>query len=433
MTGWSFSRNVFSCGFAFCLILLGAVQARATIGIAYQMLLGNPSNATADTNDHNHYLIQRDIEALDYNEIHRQPNWASWHLTTSDLGSSGRTGTFFVDTSLPAGFYRVLTTDYSGSGYDRGHMCPSGDRTASVPINEETFLMSNMIPQSPDNNQGIWANLESYCRTLASAGNEVLITCGPEGFGTNHTASNGQIPIASNVWKIIVVVPTGSGDTLERIENTTRVIAVNIPNIQGIRTAPWQNYLTSVNQLQTNTGYTFFSALNSDLAEVLRARVDGAPACGITNFTPAAGVANSTVVIRGTNFTGSTKVRFNGQNAAFTQDSVNQITATVPLVAGSGPITVIAAGGLSTSATSFTINSLVVAQPRLSIAFDGQNIVLSWPANALSYSLEQSTDLNPANWVGYQGPVVINGASKTATLTAPSGILFFRLAAPVGP
>ena len=100
-------------------------------------------------------------------------------------------------------------------------------------------------------------------------------------------------------------MPPGGGATLDRISSATRIIAVNIPNIQGVRSDPWQNYLTSVNQLQTNTGFPFFTALNSDLAAVLRAKVDGAPTVGITNFTPFSGVANSTVVLRGTNFTGT--------------------------------------------------------------------------------------------------------------------------------
>ena len=329
------------------------------------MLLGNPTGATSDSSNHNHYLTQR-----------------------------------------------VLTTVYSGSGYDRGHMCPSGDRTVSVTINDETFLMSNMIPQAPVNNQGIWANLETYCRNIA-ASNEVLITCGPEGFGTSR----------SNVWKIIVAVPLDRGDH-------ARIIAVNIPNIQGIRSDPWQNYLTSVNQLQTNTGFTFFTALNSNLATVLRARVDGSPATGITNFTPSTGFANTSVVIRGTNFAGTTNVRFNGQDATFTLNSPNQISATIPPGATTGFLAVIAAGGISTSATSFTVNSLAVAQPTLSISLSGSNVFLSWPTNATGYTLRQNSDLNSTNWASYAGIVTVSGTNRTATIAAPAGNLFFRLSNP---
>lgn len=424
--GWSCFRNRAGCGLSLCLIFL-CLPSLATIGVQYQMLLGNPSSATVDPNNHDHYLVQRDVEALDYSDNLRQPNWASWHYTSGDSGSSGRSPFFFVDTSLPSGFYQVQTFDYSGSGYDRGHMCPSADRTDTVVHNEATFLMSNIIPQAPDNNQGVWANLETYSRTLAGGGNEVLVTCGPEGFSGARTTSSGQILIASNVWKIIVVVPPGPGSTLARITNSTRVIAVNIPNIQGIRNDPWQNYLTSVNHLQTNTGFTFFTALNSNLATVLRTKIDGSPATSITGFTPGTGTTTTSVVINGNNFAGTTAVKFGGVSAPFTLNSGNKITATVPSEAATGPISVIAAGGLATSASTFTVESLVLTPPTLFISHAGSNVIVSWSTNATGYTLQQNTNLNPTNWTTYPDPVTISGTNKIATLTPSPGNLFLRL------
>jgi DNA/RNA endonuclease G (NUC1) len=410
---------------AFC---CGSFSAHALIGPQYQLLLGNPTGAIADPNNHQHYLVQRNAYALDYSDALRQPNWASWNYTTNDSGSSGRSS-FATDTNLPPGFYQVKTTDYQGSGYDRGHLCPSGDRTVSVAINEETFLMSNMMPQSPDNNQGVWVNLETYSRAIA-ASNEVLVICGPEGFGGAVTDSTGQIPIASNVWKIIVAVPLGAGDTLSRITPATRVIAVSIPNVQGVRNDPWQNYLTSVNHLQTNTSFTFFTALNSNLATVLRAKVDGSPATGITNIVPTSGIANSTVVLRGTNFTGATTVWFNGVPASFTLDSPNQISATVPAGATTGPISVIAAGGLSTSATTFTVTTPVGDPPPLGISLASTSVILSWPTNAVGFQLQLSPNLSPPQWTNHAGPVTITGTNYTATLPTPDGRMFFRLQNP---
>lgn len=270
------TNDSFNLAVILLLLVFIGFTAHAKIGTVYQMQLGNPSNATTDTNNHIHYLIQRTAEALDYNDTLREPNWASWDLTSDDVGSSGR-GDFLLDTNLPKNFYWVKPTDYSGSGYDRGHMCPSGDRTVSVDVNDLVFFMSNIIPQTPDNNQGVWANLETYCRTIASQGNEVLITCGPNGFGTNQINAAGLVYIPSNTWKIIVIVTNGTDMATNRITTATRIIAVNIPNIAGIRSAPWTNYLVSVNQLQTNTGYTFFTALSPYVASVLRAKIDGQP------------------------------------------------------------------------------------------------------------------------------------------------------------
>lgn len=255
-----------------------AVVARATIGASLQTQLGNPSNAIVDPSNHAHYLIQRDQYGLDYDDTTREPNWVSWDLTTADLGSSGRSPNFLQDTTLPTGFYQVLPTDYSGSGYDRGHMCPSADRTVTVADNLVLFYMSNMVPQAPDNNQGVWANFESYCRTLASAGNEVLLTCGPSGFGGSTIASGVAIP--GYTWKIAVVVPTGPGSAVSRITASTRVIAIKVPNIAGVRSTPWENFVTSVAQIEADTGYTFFANLPDATRAALRVVVDGQTATG---------------------------------------------------------------------------------------------------------------------------------------------------------
>lgn len=264
-------------------VLQLAGVARATIGTALQSQLGNPSGATAVATATTNYLIARPQYALSYNNNTREPNWVSWNLTTADIGSSGRSPNFFQDTTLPAGFYQVLTTDYSGSGFDRGHMCPSGDRTVTDADNEATFFMTNMIPQAPDNNQGVWANFESECRTLAAAGNEVLIISGPSGFSGTTIASG--VAVAGFTWKIAVVVPVGSGTALSRITTATRVIAIKIPNIAGVRSNPWQNYITTAAQIQADTGYTFFSELPASVATALRAKVDGAAAVGSPTIT----------------------------------------------------------------------------------------------------------------------------------------------------
>jgi len=133
------------------------------------MQLGNPSGATADPNNHNHYLIQRPVEAIDYSDHLGQPNWASWDLTAADVGSSGRSDAWAIDTSLPSGFKTIPTSAYGTSGYDRGHMCPSADRTDTLVDNEQVFIMSNIIPQASAQNQGVWGTFEDYCRSLTSS------------------------------------------------------------------------------------------------------------------------------------------------------------------------------------------------------------------------------------------------------------------------
>jgi endonuclease G len=117
--------------------------------------MGNPTQATADVNHKNNFLIVKPYYALPYNNVRGTPNWVSWRLSKEDLGNAPRFP-FQPDTSLPAGFKRVVPNDYTGSGFDRGHMCPHSDRTRSMESSKATFLMTNMVPQSPENNQRAW-------------------------------------------------------------------------------------------------------------------------------------------------------------------------------------------------------------------------------------------------------------------------------------
>jgi uncharacterized repeat protein (TIGR01451 family) len=334
----------------------------ASIDTNLQMQLGNPSGAIADTNNHNHYLIQRTVEAIDYSDNFGLPNWASWDLTANDLGSSGRTSSFYTDTNLPPNFYRVNTDDYSGSGYDRGHMCPSADRTTNSAVNKLVFFMSNIIPQAPNNNEGVWGTFEGYCRTLAESGNELLIICGPSGFNGTLIQPGQSIFVPQYTWKIVVVVPPGSDtNVLNRIDATTRVISLKIPNSNGVSSS-WQNYVTSARQIEVDTGYTFFTALPADIAAALRDKVDGRSVSPpvINGFSPASGAVSSSVVVTGANFSSASAVTFNGVSAPFTVNSATQITATVPTNSTSGKISVTVPTGTGLSTNSYSVTGSTV-------------------------------------------------------------------------
>ena len=195
------------------------------------LTMGNPSNAVTNVAQPNNYLMEKPQYAMSYSRDNGGPNWVSWHLDSSWLGSTPRQDDFRADTTLPTGWYRVQATDYSGSGFDRGHMCPSADRTVSVTANSSTFLMTNMIPQLPANNQGVWANLESYSRTLVSQGNELYIISG--GHGLQFFIANGHVAVPAQTWKVIIVLPVGSND-VSRVTTATRTIAVVMPNSGSI-------------------------------------------------------------------------------------------------------------------------------------------------------------------------------------------------------
>ena len=236
------------------------------------LLLGNPSNATPDVANENNYLITRPQYSLSHNRSKATPNWVAWRLDSNWLGSTPRQDDFRPDTSLPTGWYQVLDTDYSGSGYDRGHMCPSGDRTNSVANNSATFLMTNFVPQLPANNQGSWEEFESYCRTLAGQGNEIYIVSGP--VGNRGTIANGRIVVPQYTWKVVLVLPNGTND-LQRITRATRAFGIVVPNFTPLDiNAPWRNFRVTVNEVENLTGFNFFSNIPKNTQEIIERRHD---------------------------------------------------------------------------------------------------------------------------------------------------------------
>jgi endonuclease G len=245
------------------------------------LAMGNPSGAVANTANYTNYLMTKLQYTLSYHRDRGTPNWVSWHLDPTWLGSTPRQDNFSSDATLPTGWYRVGSTSYSGSGFDRGHMCPSADRTYSVADNSATFLMTNMVPQAPTNNQQTWANLENYCRTLVSQGNELYIIAGSYGIGgtgtngTFNTINSGNVTVPNRIWKVIVVLPQGTGD-VGRVTTSTRVIAINTPNTNSISTT-WGSYRTTVDAIEAATGYNLLSNVSSTIQSTIESRVDNGP------------------------------------------------------------------------------------------------------------------------------------------------------------
>jgi endonuclease G len=234
------------------------------------LTMGNPSGAVSNAAFFDNYLMVKPQYVFAYHRDRGTPVWTSWHLDATWLGSTPRQDDFRADTTLPAGWYQVQGTDYSGSGYDRGHMTPSADRTRTVADNSSTFLMTNMIPQLPANNQGPWASLESYCRTLVNSGNELYIVSG--GYGIQATIAGGHVTVPSQTWKVIIVLASGTNDA-SRVTTSTRTIAVVMPNSGAINT-DWRTYRVSVDQVEALTGFDFFSNVADPAENFIEAIVD---------------------------------------------------------------------------------------------------------------------------------------------------------------
>ncbi|MFZ2490088.1 MAG: DNA/RNA non-specific endonuclease, partial [Thermoanaerobaculia bacterium] len=283
------------------------------------LTFGNPSGATADVLNPANVLMMKPEFALAYNRDRGTPNWVSWHLADEWVGTLTRVDSFRPDPAVPAEWYRVLHTDYSGSGFDRGHVVPSADRDkeTSIPINQATFLMSNMIPQAPDNNQGPWANLENATRDFLYlldadgrwmrdandnpifANTEVYLVAGGAGDGGTgsngfaSTIAGGKVAVPAFTWKVALVLPKLSGDDVVRVTAATRTIAVIMPNVQGIRGNDWKSYLTTVDAVEALTGYDLFANLPDWIETAVEAGTAGANPPAVDLSAPAAGVEGS--------------------------------------------------------------------------------------------------------------------------------------------
>ena len=242
-------RKLWSFTVLFLILLL--ISCTSTVTQNIHLKYGNPSGAN---NNHNNYLIVRSEYALSYNCQAGIANWVSWQLDRSWLGTTERSDNFMPDTELPVECYAVRPNDYRGSGYDRGHLIPSGDRTRSKADNMSTFIMTNIIPQSPSNNREVWRELEEYSRKLAAQGKELYIVAGGQGIAQKIAASRVVVP--EYTWKVILVL-----DSDEITAQSAKTIAVWISNSEDVRNTDWQDYIVSVDQVEQETGYNFFADL----------------------------------------------------------------------------------------------------------------------------------------------------------------------------
>ncbi|HZS07403.1 MAG TPA: DNA/RNA non-specific endonuclease [Blastocatellia bacterium] len=207
---------------------------------------GNPSGAGSDPDNR---LVLRPQFAASWNQSQRIANWVAWRLVAGDIGETERSQ-FYTDSEIPT----PTPKDYTNSGYDRGHLCPSKDRSDTPENNQAVFTMLNIFPQAPDNNRGPWEKLERFERALAEAGREVYVITG--GAGSRGKIA-GHINVPATTWKIIVALEPGRSypDGQEK----AMVFAVALPNENGIRERRWQDFQTTAPEIERLTGCRFFS------------------------------------------------------------------------------------------------------------------------------------------------------------------------------
>jgi endonuclease G len=219
--------------------------------ISPHLPFGNPSEAGSAPNNQ---LVMRPQFAESWNASMRIPNWVAWRLVAKDIGDTERSQ-FYADPEINT----PSPKDYTNSGFDRGHLCPSKDRSDSTEDNKAIFTMLNILPQAADNNRGPWEKAEEFERSLARAGREVYIIAG----GAGSQSGFKGITVPESTWKVIVALAPGKSfpDGQEQAE----IVAILMPNHDGIKEDRWQQYQTTVSEIERKTGYRFFK--NAPLIE----------------------------------------------------------------------------------------------------------------------------------------------------------------------
>jgi endonuclease G len=159
--------------------------------------------------------------------------WSAEHLTRTSVSAAiafeGRSNRFHPELRLPPS-ERAELSDYRKSGFDRGHMAPSGDmpgQTAGI----ESFTLANVVPQARRLNQGSWAQLEGIIRDTALANGEAYVVTGPLYEGRTIAALKGRVLVPTSTWKALYVPGRGAAAYIATNDNQPRWQRVSVTEL----------------------------------------------------------------------------------------------------------------------------------------------------------------------------------------------------------
>ena len=231
-----------------------AQQPVITVQTKYDHLkLGVPGKADK--------IIDRPGYALGYIEYHEQPAWVVYRLTKEQaLTKAAKRGNDFKeDPDIPTG--SATLADYRRSGYDRGHLAPAADMAYSFKTMGDSFFMSNMSPQKPQFNRGVWKDLEAQVRSFAISEHDVYIVTGP------ILPKTKAVTIGSNK----VTVPTHYYKVVYDRTPPEKMIGFILPNDGSDK--PLQDFAVTVDAVEAATGLNFFSVIPQPRQEQLESTI----------------------------------------------------------------------------------------------------------------------------------------------------------------
>ncbi|OUR99375.1 endonuclease [Flavobacteriales bacterium 33_180_T64] len=203
-------------------------------------------------------IVHHEGYSLSYSETHEQAEWVAYELKKAHLSKSNFKRPYFeIDKSVKTG--AAHWRNYKKSGYDRGHLCPAGDRKYSQEAHDETFLTSNISPQEHQFNSGIWNSLEQKVRYWAHKYDGVFVVTGGVLKGNMKTIGEEKVSVPNQFYKILIDNNAGQ----------TKMIAFLMPHENSNQSL--YKFVVSVDEIEVLTGINFFSELEDSIENRLEA------------------------------------------------------------------------------------------------------------------------------------------------------------------
>jgi endonuclease G len=200
---------------------------------------------------------------LAYNESFEQASWVAYVLTRTEVesGTEPRSENFRPDLSISSG--SAVLSDYRGSGYDRGHLAPAGDMKWNAEAMSESFLLSNISPQDPSFNRGIWRELEEQVRRWAVEKESLYVVTGPVLTSVHSSIGENEVGVPGYYFKVLA-------DLSPPDHSFIAFLLPNEPSVEEVA-----HFAISVDSLEKFTGYDFFaSAPDQELIEWRERQLD---------------------------------------------------------------------------------------------------------------------------------------------------------------
>lgn len=198
---------------------------------------------------------------VSFNSDYHIPNWVAWELTAEEAnGTISRSDNFYNDPDIKG---CAFPDDYRRSGYDRGHMAPAGDMKWNSKAMDETFALTNILPQDGSLNRGTWKKIEEKCRARAQRDSALIIVCGPVLTDTpREYIGESRVAVPQRLFKVV----------LSPWAKTPQAIGFLMDN--AAVPGGMQATAVSVDKIEALTGHDFFSSLPDSLETQLESTVN---------------------------------------------------------------------------------------------------------------------------------------------------------------